>query len=439
LGLIFVHLFAQLSITEAWQSTQNENNALAASKDDVKRAKLKQSSATSMYLPSISLTANYTHLDKPLAVDTSGVSSFMAALPIPINFPSEIDLSQQDIFLADLHLLWPLYTGGKIDAAQDIYKAKVSEAEALHHMKKDRSFLKLVKVYYGVVVSDSLYKTRVEAQKALQIHYEHAKKLKEQGQIAEIELLNAEVKLESAKIEATKAKHKLEIVSSALFKMTKQTLLPSSKMFVNKSIDDEEHYKNETLNNYAGLVVLDAKASQSQSFIGIKEAAWHPQVVGYANYNLYKDDSPLMSMAPEWFGGVMLKIDLLQRKDRSEEVQVARLLNSKVKHLKHQAQEDLKLLVEKTYKEMELYRDEFNSLNSSLKLAKENYRLRSIAFAEGLATSVEVVDAQMFLAGAKTKRLNAAYNYVQKISQLSVLSGDSELFFEIENLSEKVK
>ncbi len=72
-------------------------------------------------------------------------------------------------------------------------------------------------------------------------------------------------------------------------------------------------------------------------------------------------------------------------------------------------------------------------------MAEENLRLRELAFKEGLSTSVEVVDAQMFLTGAKTNRLNAIYNYVQKISQLAVLSGNSELFFELEQTSMEIK
>ena len=146
-----------------------------------------------------------------------------------------------------------------------------------------------------------------------------------------------------------------------------------------------------------------------------------------------------MGTLPTWFAGIMVKIDLLQRKDRSQEVQAAKLLNAKVKHLKDEALDNLALLVKKTYKEMMSDAEEFNSLNSSIELARENYRLRSIAFKEGLSTSVELVDAQMFLMGAKTSRLNAAYNFVQKVSRLSVLSGNRELFFQIEELSQRIE
>jgi outer membrane protein TolC len=439
LSLLSLTLFAQMSIEEAWHNVELKNDGLKALSSDVSYAKLKRESAKSMYLPSVSLSGNYTHLDKPININTSKISNIMAHLPIPLPFPSEIDLSEQDVFLADLHLLWPLYTGGKIDAAQDIYAAQVSEAKALKEMKVDVEFLKLVKYYYGVVVSESLFETREEAQKALELHYENAKKLKEQGQIAKIELLNAEVKLDEARIETTKARHKLQIAKSALFSLTKRSDEPSSKLFVNELSEDESYYKSETAQNYAALKVLDAKERETDSLIEIKESQWLPTVVGYANYNLYKDDSAIMKTLPTWFAGVMVKIDLLQRSDRAQEIQAAKLINSKVKYLKLEALENLALLVEKTYKEMIADRDEFNSLSSSVALAQENYKLRTIAFQEGLSTSVELVDAQTYLLGVKTKRLNAAYNYAQKLSQLCVLIGDREKLFEIIKVSQEIE
>jgi outer membrane protein TolC len=137
--------------------------------------------------------------------------------------------------------------------------------------------------------------------------------------------------------------------------------------------------------------------------------------------------------------GVGVKFDLFSRKDRAKEIEAAKILRSKVASLKAQAKDDLRLAVQKTYNEILLYRDEFDSLSSSMALAHENYKLRSLAFKEGLATSVEVVDAQMLLSGAKTQRLNAAYNYVKKLAELSVLSGNSDLFFTFEKSGKGIK
>jgi len=441
IGLIFISisLFSQISIERAWQTVEAQNDALKASYADVRHLQLKQESAEGMYLPSVSITGSYTHLNDSIGLNTSGISSALGSLPIPIPFPSEIDFLDQDIALVDLQVLYPLYMGGKIDAAQDAYAGKVAEAKAKHRMAKDKSFLQLIKLYYGVVITKSLHKTRLESQRALKLHYEHAKKLKKEGQLSRAELLNAQVKLDIAKIETTKAAHKVDIVTSALYKMIKSRNNPKSSLFVLKKIGSKYKYTNRSIENYAAIDVLNAKSKQASAMIKVEKAAWQPEVLGYANMNLHRGDSPFEELAPDWMVGVGVKFDLFSRKDRAKEIEAAKVLRSKVASLKAQAKDDLRLAVQKTYNEILLYRDEFDSLSSSIALARENYKLRTLAFKEGLATSVEVVDAQMLLSGAKTQRLNAAYNYVKKLAELSVLSGDSNLFFTFEKSGRRIK
>jgi len=432
-------LFAQIDIQSAWHKIEMQNDALKASQADIQHAMLKKQSAEGMYMPSVSLTGSYTHLNDPIGLDTSGVSNFLGALPVPVSFPSEIDFLDQDIALVDLQVLYPLYMGGKIDAAQNAYAGKVLEAEAMHRMAKDKAFLKLVKLYYGVVMAKSLYQTRLKAQKALQVHYEHAQKMKKEGQISRAELLNAQVKLNIAKIESTKASHKVDIVTTSFHTLIKSKSTPKSSLFVSKKIGNQHKYSSKSVEHHAGIEVLNAKSTQALAMIDVEEAAWYPEVLGYANLNLHKGDSPLEAFSPDWMVGVGVKFDLFSRKDRAKEVEAAKVMHVKVASLKAQAKNDLRLAVQKTYQEVMLYRDEFNSLSSSLALAQENYKLRSLAFKEGLATSVEVVDAQMLLSGAKTQRLNAAYNYVNKLAALCVLSGDSTLFFKFEQSSKRIQ
>jgi outer membrane protein TolC len=200
--------------------------------------------------------------------------------------------------------------------------------------------------------------------------------------------------------------------------------------------NEMEYYERELVQKSETLALLDAKEKQSKSFIKIQKADFYPEVLGYGDYNLYRDDSPLMKSLPNWFAGVIVKINLLERKDRAQEISIARLQNAKVKALKKEAVDNLKILLQKSYEEMLSSLKEYKALDSSLALAKENYRLRSLSFEEGLATSSDVVDAELFLQSVETKRLNAAYNFVTKLSHLSVLSGEREKFFEIAKMAD---
>ena len=440
--LLTTGLFAQISIQSAWQNVLTMNDALKASQADIRYARLKKESAEGMYLPSVSLSGSYTHLNDPIGIDISGLSARINPLIAALGghaIPSEIDFLDQDIALVDLQVLYPLYMGGKIDAAQDAYAGKLAESQAMHRIEQDKTFLLLVKYYYGVVMTEALHTTRMKSQQALQLHYEHARKLKQEGQISRAELLNAQVKLDIAKIESTKAAHKVDIVTSAFKKMIKSNNTPKSSLFVSKKLGSKYKYTQQSTAHYAAIDALDAKSKQAAAMIDVEEAAWHPKVLGYANINLYKGNSPMEELAPTWMVGLGVKFDLFSRKDRAKEIEAAKVMHAKVASLKAQAKEDLGLAVQKTYNEILLYRDEFHSLSSSLALATENYKLRSLAFKEGLATSVEVVDAQMLLGGAKTQRLNAAYNYVKKLAELCVLSGDRDLFFKFEQSSKGLK
>jgi outer membrane protein TolC len=97
--------------------------------------------------------------------------------------------------------------------------------------------------------------------------------------------------------------------------------------------------------------------------------------------------------------------------------------------LQSQTRSDLSVLVEKTYRQAEQAIEEYHGLVSSLHLAEETVSLRSKSFQQGLSTSLDVVDAEMFLAGVKTQRSAAAYSYVITLAKLLAVSGQMETFF----------
>ena len=61
------------------------------------------------------------------------------------------------------------------------------------------------------------------------------------------------------------------------------------------------------------------------------------------------------------------------------------------RYTKAQTTQDLNLLLEQTYRQLLQAQEEASSLIISIELAKENKRLRDIAFQQGLSTSIEKV------------------------------------------------
>jgi len=80
--------------------------------------------------------------------------------------------------------------------------------------------------------------------------------------------------------------------------------------------------------------------------------------------------------------------------------------------------------VEKTYREATQALAEYDGLGTSLRLAEETVELRKKAFQQGLATSLDVIDASLYVASVKTQRSHAAYTSVTKLARLLALRGD---------------
>ena len=439
-----------LRVDQAWELVLERNDGLKASQSSIKHSQVIKDGATSMmYMPSIDLHGSYTHLSKPIGVSLNDLNKAAndkgnLLFPLPENLPDNLnpqpDLSEQEVFLADISILWPIFAGGKTLYLSDIAKAQIETEKAKHELSEQKAFIQLVKYYYGAEMGGVYYETRIEVEEVFKKHYEHAQKLEAEGQIAKVELLNAQVQYDKATTETIKAHHKFTIATSALRMLLKERdINGTSPLFINENIKTKDYYVQRAIEHYPALHILDSKRKQTESIVGMERGNYMPTVVAFGNYNLYRDDSIIAQSAPDWFAGVAVNINLLSATGRSEKYEAAKIVDQQLALLQQQAKQDLSILVEKTYNEVILYLDEFKAIDSSLAMAEENVKLRRIAFNSGLSTSLELNDAELFLAAKKTERLKVAYDYVQKLSYLMILSESSEQFMEMAANGEEVE
>ena len=66
-----------VSFLDAWQVVVSQNDGLAAERANIERRQNMQDAARDLYLPSISATAKYTRLDKPVEIKPSDLIDSM--------------------------------------------------------------------------------------------------------------------------------------------------------------------------------------------------------------------------------------------------------------------------------------------------------------------------------------------------------------------------
>lgn len=440
MGVQSYAMAGEVSFSRAWQLLQENHDGLIASKLNKEESAYLQEAAKDLYFPKIDINGGYSRLDKDVSLSPSQIFDSMPAGSVLQDFlvnvipgnltPAQVDealtseIAQQNVVTASLSAVWPIYAGGRINAAQDIAAGQFMEADYLLRVKRQALFEELSKVYFGVVLARQVLQTRSDAEQGLLKHLQYAIKLEEQGQIAKVERLKAQASHEKSKVEQHKAQRNLEIAQLALNRLlhAKTNASPSDNLFINSNMPRLADINSATLENHPGLGVLEAKRLQVQGLIDVKEGEYWPEAFLFGNYTLYEQDTLAAELAPDWVVGVGISVPLSSRNGRSGKLSAAKSTLTKIDYLKAQAVRDLGLLVEKTWRQAQTSREEFNGLATSLELARENIRMREEAFAQGLSTSLEVVDAELFMVSVKTQRQVAAYQYVLSLARLLALS-----------------
>ncbi|MGR5287853.1 TolC family protein [Vibrio maritimus] len=440
-SLSFSTVAAEVSFDEAWQLLQQNNNSLAAQRANVERYGHLKDASSSLNLPKVTVGANYTRLDQDVTLSGQQFADSLSGVPnIPIpglgqalgNLLGGVTstLEHKDIFSSSIRAVWPIFTGGRITAAQTAAEGKQEEAQSQLAMEVQARYEDLSKYYFSVILAKNVVDTRLAVEKGLTKHRDFALKMEEQGQIARVERLQAEASLDKAVVERKKAEHSLNIAQAALTQVLGQIekVEPRDELFINRTLPPLDAFIDQTLDTYPGLAILDAKEKQASSLIKAEKGKYYPEVYAYGDYSLYHGDSLTSQLKPDWLVGIGVSVPLLENSGRSEQMKAAGSAVSQVQFLRKQARQDLSVLVEKTYLEAQQALDEVQGLNSSIKLAQENLKLRQKAFSQGLGRSLDVVDAELYLASIKTQQDAASFQYLLSLNKLLALSSEMNNF-----------
>ncbi|MBM9605916.1 TolC family protein [Desulfopila inferna] len=444
-----------VSYAEAWQQVSAKNDTLAAARANVEQAKYKRDAAKDLYFPEVGISATYLYLDDQITLSPEDILESTPAgdqlAPIIAGLATSYGLSvtelnsgltstiaERENLTSSIRAQWPIYTGGRIDAAQDIALGKLGEANHELEKKLEEQFDYLARSYFGVVLAKRVLDTKVYVETGLKKHRDNAILLEKKGQIARVERLQADASHVRATVDRHKAERELEIARLALTRLLKSSrpVIPSDALFINDTMPPLATFLDKTLAYYPGLGVLESKKEQATGLIAVEKGKYLPTVAVFGNYILYEKDDLATKLVPDWIVGVGLSIPLFDRSGRSGNLAAAKSMVKQIDALQLQAQSDLSVLVEKSYHQTKQAIEEYKGLESSLILAEETVELRVKAFNQGLSTSLDVVDAELFRADIKTQRAVAAYKYVVTLAKLYAISGQLDSFLLYQNRTE---
>jgi len=427
------HADAGVDYAEAWRRVRATAGSVNGARLDFQAKQLQAEALRRIDGPDVRLSGFAGRVSTTLSVDTGAIAQLANPVldslpPLPgLNLP---DVPQAlnvdrvfDVRSLGLSTVWPLYTGGRLDAVKQIAAGRADEAGASVQAALDDASTQLAQRYFTVQLARKAWQLRSAAVEVAKEHQRMALKMERTGLIAKVERLKADVAVDNALREAAKAGSDLEIAQLALRRLldAPDAVLPATPLFVHAQPPGSlASFIDAAMASNAAWKQIASKRKQADGAVQLQGRAFSPTVIGIANYNLNRGSSSRAN----WLVGVSVSVPLVERIDRARMISAARLEQQRVEVAAEQAGRDIPTLAESQWRTMEDARLRYLSMGSAIELAYETRRLAQVGFQNGQATSTDVADASLNYTKASLERSQAAYEYVMALARLLGTAGD---------------
>lgn len=421
-----------LTFPQALDRMVSRNESVLSAVSEVEQKEYEAKAARGLNFPEVTLSGQYVRIDESIDLDLNPIRDVMLALH-PVVPPSAVPLFHETVqedtfFMSQVNVTWPVFTGGKITAAQKAADAGIRESAAKLDQTRDTLTSELVKYYFAVRLADQVYQIRKEVVDALNRHVFEARRLQEEGLIARTEVLHAQVARARAERERKASLRDLDLAKIALANIlaAEKPVTPVSPLFLVPSVEPEAAFIRQAREHHPAIARIKAVRDRAGENLRAARSEHYPTVYLFGTRELYENE--LTEYAPAWSVGAGINWTLFDGGARAGKIAAAQKIRNQAEMMTNKIARDLETLVSSRYQEMMKALEQYDSLQSSVELAKENIRARSRSFEEGLATSLDVVDAQLSLSGIQVERLVAAYNFDVALARLLEACGRATEF-----------
>lgn len=426
----------ELSFDDARARVEAMSDALGAADAAVANRRDLARATRHLRWPELSIEARELRYQKTLDLPVGTLGPVAEAFHLP---PELTFVRKQWRLRPMLTAAVPVYTGGRIGAAQQAATAAARQADAERVAEADALTVQLVQAYFGQQLAERALAVRRDVRDGLQQHLAHAEALERQGFATRAQRLQALVARDQAEREYVRAASDLATARSALASLlhSDADVAASTPLFViGEPLEGVEAFRRDALARHPQLARLRAAGDQARAGVRGQRAQLLPELYVFGQYDLYRENALLTDA--DWTFGAGLRFQLVTGSGRLDRLSAAREQETQVDASLREVARQIQLGVTRAWNDLDAARGNFLLLESAIAQAEENVRLQELSFREGEATSLDVIDARLALGKARIDRAQAAYEFDLTLAQLLELAGQTGRYGEYIRRADKV-
>lgn len=379
----------ELSLKDSIAAAVANNPALKIAAADKDRAAGGVDEANAGYWPTLSLGSTYSRQPgTDIAPASDGVNN-------------------------SLRLNWQLYnggrTGGLVGQAEEGLKSAARGVDKAEHQVR----LDAATAYYGVLQNKNLVSVNEEAVQNLQQHLKDAQAKFDAGLVAKADVLRSEVELANAQQNLIKSQNGYDLAMAGLKNV--MSVDPASDIMLTDTMTYDKYDK--TLDGSIALAnekrpeIAQAESAVKAADSGVKvaESGKLPTLTFGASKGW--NDFALPDNGGDWTVSLGASWNIFDAGVTSAKVREAGSGLDKAKEQLRQTTDGVDLEVRQQYLSMQEAEKRLGTTGVAITKAQEDLGIAREKYNAGVGTNIDVIDAQLALAQARTNYYQALYDY----------------------------
>lgn len=411
----------KLTLDECLQIGLQNSRQIKISESVLRSSDEKVTEFTSQMLPKLSLSAGYTYMN--------------------VNNPTELGLGPAPIQVQNPFYLYgmqlsiqqPIFTGFQLSSSRSASK-NTYEAISFEHQKNiNNKAYEIYSAYWNLFKAQKQVELIEEYTKSLDEDLRKTKNFVDNGLATMNDYLKLELQASNVMLQLIDAKNNRDISRASFNKVIGFPLNDSTEIETKLVLPETQEFEfteliEQAMSNRNELKSVEFKIEAGKEMVSAANSGWWPKLYASGNFYLYNVNAETFSLDNQelqmWFAGLSLSWDLWNWGYTSSKA-------AQAEEEVLQNRESLELLKEQI--QIEVYNTYLNLISNTEKIkvsqfavlsAEENYRTTKEKYDYQLATTNDLIDAEVEVLDAKTKLAFSNADYELAKAKLEVTIGN---------------
>jgi len=356
----------------------------------------------------------------------------------PVDLPDFSFQSTDSSWATSITISQPLYTGGSVERAIAAARGYLLGSRGGHRRTQQEIAFAVRQSYYLVLTTEQGVRVAEEVMASAQEHLRVARLRFQAGVAPQFDVLAAEARGARVEQGLISAGAERDIAWAALSAVLGVTVPEDTELVtplaVAATATDMATLIQEALVERGDVVAARAQVAAADALVGVARARRHPAISAIASYTLREkttlsgDDfgSPgadLVVAQNSGFVALSATWSLFNGGEVAGEIQTAEAERSGAQRQVESLEQQVELEVRSAYLLVAAARAQVAAAQKEAAQAQEAHRIATLRYQEGVGTSVEILDAEAALEGAKTRLNGALFGLNLAVAQLDLAGG----------------